>query len=468
MVLEKGQPLQCVFSKDFVQTDQEVADLDAPKPETFYCLLEMPEEEVEQLHAGKCFRFQESSNAGNIALCSETMTYEVEFLENSNSLFVSRIEEASQHGADAEKASQLGADVDKASQPDTSGTPPAQGLQPLCRVLAQCRGQLILKPGVMDAARVREILHKPAVGQAIDAKLPKVTVETLGYEVAASPTELQAMLNTGPYVEHDGAWRMLPAALESTIIDASISIVTARAWDFGAVDGEALLREVQQYLGEEGETSVPSFKVLQKALRTVTVESCAAPAADAEGDEAKVRLLDAANATGFSTRLMFDKDKIKRSKALQLLREPPSRVRDRFQLPTPARPKRARTVGTSGFGDGQPLQIEEFATAYRELADAEISTKEVLDLIADSAYVDDFGGTIHPLDTTLLPQEPRERLKRLFELQKHWNPERLEKLMAPALKTVAKAWLTKWARTVFVEIEPGKEERMLVKKFEGL
>merc|ERR1719221_2376880 len=201
------------------------------------------------------------------------MTYEVEFLENSNSLFVGRIDETSQPGPDENKAPQNGADENKASETGTDenkasltgpdGTSAASSKA--ATVFAQCRGQLFLKPAVMDAARVREILHKPAPGQAaVDAKLPQMTMEMMGYEVAASPAELQVMLNKGPYVEHDGAWRMLPAAVENTLIDASISVVTARGWDYGAVNGDDLLREVQEHLGEEGEASVPSFKVLQK------------------------------------------------------------------------------------------------------------------------------------------------------------------------------------------------------------
>ena len=39
-----GKELAIRYSKDFVSLDQEVSDLTAPKPETRFCLLELPKE----------------------------------------------------------------------------------------------------------------------------------------------------------------------------------------------------------------------------------------------------------------------------------------------------------------------------------------------------------------------------------------------------------------------------------------
>jgi len=171
----------------------------------------------------------------------------------------------------------------------------------------------------------------------------------------------------------------------------------------------------------------------------------------------------------------LDGAKVRRFRALQLLREPPSQLRDRLQLPAPPpRAKRAR-LGTGGAGgggrDGPALQLEELAAAYREVTGAEASAEEVLAIMGDGAYVDEWEGTVHAIDPRMLPQDPIERLKRLFELQSHWRPERIAALIAPALGKGMKPepWLLKFSRTVHVEIEKGSEEqRMIVKKFAGI
>lgn len=43
-MLPSKQPVAIGYGKDFVSLDQEVSDLTAPKPETRFCLLELPKE----------------------------------------------------------------------------------------------------------------------------------------------------------------------------------------------------------------------------------------------------------------------------------------------------------------------------------------------------------------------------------------------------------------------------------------
>mmetsp|Transcript_54652 Transcript_54652/g.122921 ORF Transcript_54652/g.122921 Transcript_54652/m.122921 type:complete len:174 (+) Transcript_54652:1-522(+) len=167
--------------------------------------------------------------------------------------------------------------------------------------------------------------------------------------------------------------------------------------------------------------------------------------------------------------ISLDKTKLDRSKAAQLLRESPNAVRERFQLPAPQpRAKRARLTGASR--DNPPLQLEEFAGAFRELSGREMTEDELLKLMGNTAYADDLEGTVHPIDPSTLPQEPLIRLKRLFELQSHWRPEHLAGLLAPVMFKDQKVdpWLMKYARTVHLELQKGTEKMMMVKKFGGL
>merc|ERR1712087_727270 len=91
----------------------------------------------------------------------------------------------------------------------------------------------------------------------------------MGYGVAACLDELKKMLADGPYVEINGLWCYIPESLEYEILDAAGSLIIAKGWKAEAVDKEDLFREVQQHLGE---ASVPSFEVLQQALRNAKVE----------------------------------------------------------------------------------------------------------------------------------------------------------------------------------------------------
>lgn len=157
--------------------------------------------------------------------------------------------------------------------------------------------------------------------------------------------------------------------------------------------------------------------------------------------------------------------------AEQLLREAPSRVRDRFGLGAPLRKRSRLATGVASSGPDKPLHIEEFHKTWQDLINdsEEASVEDLEKLLIGMAYVDLLEGTVHPLNTTQLPQAPRERLKRLFELQPYWKPELLAPLMQPVLHGVkVDVWLTRWARIVFIQLEEGKELRVFSKKFAGV
>lgn len=499
MALQPGCPLRMAFSTDFVGTDTDVADLAAPRAETRWCLLELPKEQLEALEAGARFSFREEAGGGAV-LCSDAATFSVEFLENSNSLFLGAVActaEARQPPSEAAAAGEA------ASAGEAAASVPVADAElvtaPLCTIFAQCRGQLILKSAKVNAQRIRDLLAPHVLGRAPATPasagtepLPPVTTELLEYEVAASPAELQAMLEEGPYVQHAGEWRLLPAALEREALDVAMTVVTALGLDPGAVDGETLLHEVQQHLGEP---RMPSLAVLRKALRSIMVDpaapaAAAAPAvaaavapgatplepAPTDGAVATILESGTASSTGATAKvpsgvISLDRAQMERCRALQLLRDPPSRVRERFQLPTlEPRPKRQRLGAAVGTGREAPLRVEELVAAFRELADAEATSETVLKLVGDYALVDEFEATVHPLDVTTLPQDPRERLAKLFDLQSHWRSERMAGFILPVLGGGQKVdpWLMKWTRAVFVEIEPGGgEQRMLTRKFAG-
>jgi len=493
MELKEGHPVSMKFAEHFVCTDQSVQDLALPKPETRFCLLELPKECLATVEAGTTWRFQEQSSTdgdtGCAALCTDTATFSVEFLETTNSLFLGAVEARQASGDGAAEGSGAAAPEGNAP-PASQGAEGAASLSATCTIFAQCRGQLVLTPANFDAQRVRELLAPSALGQQhrggdsfVEDPLPRLAMETLEYEVAASPAELRAFLASGPYVQHEGHWRLLPEALEREIIDAALTIITARGWDLQAVDGEDLLQEVQAQLGDAGEASVPSLAVLRKALRGVIAEPAAAEPAAAEpaaaatpssNGETAPSAAEAKAASGQAVAdaatISLDKAKVSQARALQLLREAPAKVRQRFQLPAPPpRAKRPRLGGAAR--DGPPLHMEEFVAAFKELTGVEeTSAEELLKLMGNNVHTDDLEGTVHPLEYASLPQEPKERLKRLFELQTHWRPEAMAALVLPSLEKGVKVdpWLMKWTRTVHVEPEPGKELRMLTKKFSAM
>ena len=101
--------------------------------------------------------------------------------------------------------------------------------------------------------------------------------------------------------------------------------------------------------------------------------------------------------------------------------------------------------------------------------DTALTSVKVEEILGERAYVDVFDDTIHPMDASSLPQDPKLRLRRLFELQTHWRPERLSALMKPALPGLkVDKWLMGLTRAAFIEVEKGVETRTLVKKFAGL
>jgi len=440
MVLTENEPVTVQYASDFVSLDQAVSDLQAPKPETRWCLLELPPDQLKTLEEGQSFHFRELSGGapgdGFAALCTADSTFRVEFLENSNTLLLGQVKS-----------------VDK----ENAGGNCSTLEQSRCNVFAQCRGQLILKPEKVDMNKVRELLRPSALGQvAAEDQQKLLTFQELQCHVAGSTAELKQVLHDGPYVELDGKWRLMPEKLKTQILDTALTVVTAHGWPLKAVDGPSLLEEVQKTL-PDGEVSVASLGVLQKALASVVATS---PGADApqEGEEA-----------GSST-FNLDPQKISGFRALQILREDPQEVRRRYELPPPVpqkvgikRPRLAKTV-MPGSG---ALQVDEFLQIFKELTNTEMTSDQVLQAVCEgSAYVDEFEGTIHALDATTLPRDPLERLKLLLEIQSHWRPERLVSLMSSSLKGVkVEPWLAKHSRQVFLDVAPGEEVRMMTKKF---
>ncbi|CAJ1354821.1 unnamed protein product [Effrenium voratum] len=423
-------PAVVSYSQDFVSLDQEVKDLTAPKPETRWCLLELPKDQLQALTSGSTFAFRELSGSeagqGYAALSTADSTFRVEFLENSNTLLLGKVEELDKENAGANGANVAGR----------------------CTVFAQCRGQLILKPEKPDASKVRELLRPSALGQVLGTPT-FYDFLTLQKAVASSSKELVELLRDGPYVEVDGKWRLLPEKLQRQILDTALTIVTAQGWDLKDVDGDALLQEVRQAL-DNGEDSLPSLAVLRKVLVTVEGEKTAA---EVEPQPA-------------SCRFHLDQEKVNLFRALQILEEKPQQVREKFDLVPVARPpaKRPRIAGPSPGGNA--LQLDEFIQVFKDLTSKEVTKDELLKMLALRAYVDEFEGTIHALDASMLPRDPEERLDRLFELQSHWRPERLCSLLTPSLKeTKVEAWLLKRVRQVFIELNPGEEVRMMTKKF---
>jgi len=405
--------------------------------------------------AGKPVCIQETSaqkrgEVGSAALVTSSSTFELEYHENSNTLLIGSI----------------GSSESKLPNSD-------QGL-PECTVHGQVRGQVSLRPTVPDTQRLRDILQVHALGQQAsnsdDAQPRGLSMPALQFEVAASPNELQALLDKGPYVEIDGAWRLLPSSLERDILDVSVSIVTARGWSPKAINVDDLFFEVQQYFGDASATCVPTVGTLLKGLKSITSEQV--PLADGaqKGESAPTQLEGSSSAPPGST-LTLDESKVNQLRVLQLLRDAPAEVRRRFALPAlQVRPKRARLGGTGAGRDGMALQLEELVGAFNAMTGTESSEEAVMEMLGQNAYVDEVEGTVHPMDPTTLPQEPKERLKRLFELKTHWRPEALSALIKPTLGAGIKidVWLAKWTRVIFVEFTQGTELRMLVKKFAGL
>jgi len=534
-LLPLNTPVPVRFVENFNCLDQDVKEIHAPKIETAWCLLELPAEQLAALEAGASFYFQareggKGTHDGGAALCTDNATFSVEFLENSNSQFIATIgevpvavathvvaAEAAEPKTDAAESKEVLGESTEPKEPkegvssgasdttapaaaeasDTTAPAAAEAKPPttslLAEVFAQCRGQMIVKSARVNTLRLQELLAKQALSserrtEAGEPETQLLSAEELAYQVAASPGELQEMLNAGPYVQVDGFWRLLPSRLEHEIIDATASLVTANSWKAEDIDPEQLLRAVQEHVGQH---AVPTLAVLRKAL--LKVIKLAAPATEAEKDaspsaeqaaappaEAAAQAAAQADTGGdkagspaaeisSSQNFALDKNRLDRFQIVQLLRQPPAQVRDRFGLPPPEpRAKRPRQdLKASRGGDG--LQLKEFAAAVQAITGAEEKPNRegIVELLGEAAYVDEFEGTVHNLPVSMLPPSALPRLRGLLELTSHWRPERLSDLLTPVLPVGTKvaAWLLKNTRAVHVEFEAGKEERMLTKKF---
>lgn len=516
MAYQEGKPVTVLYDKGFITRDQAVSDLATPRPETRYCLIELPKEDLETLETGQRFRFQEHTSGG-AALCTGDKTYSLEFLENSNTQLLGFARPVK--------------DVEPKDVEPKDGVEAKDGVEPKdgdasarleCHLFAQVRGQMFVKVTSGDTSRIRELVGqhelgppKPAPGPGGDAKRkrpPPATTASLEYQVAASTAELRATLAAGPYVECDDGWKFLPPAFERELLDIALSAVTANGWDKKAVDADALHRAVQEHFGEGGEEAVPSVQVLLKAMRSVIAKPGSAAGAGAEATVADTQATtapetqkngntqpdttgtatgeggagtdataaDTSGSTGgneaASTQqpdncIALDVDRVHQFQALQLLHTAPTQVRRRFGLPPPGpRQKRARIWGgNASSGRDGALLLSEFLKAFREISGDEVSEADLLKRLGEQAYLDELEGTVHVLDVATLPQDPRARIKKLFEMASHWRPEKISKLVVPVLGgRKPDPWLMKHTRTVFVEFEAGKEERFITKKFPGI
>lgn len=453
-MVEQGKPLAVFFDADFVQTDQEVSDLSAPKPETTWCLVELGKEELGALQGGQSFFFKErSSEGGCAALCTDTATFALEFLENSNSIFIASMSEASASTASASTASSSTSSVDSAGAATNLGR---------CTIFAQCRGQIILKPSKMDRQKVYELLLPHILSANKEAEdIQPVTTARLVHEVAASPKELKELLQDGPYVEHQGRWRLLPKDLEQEVLHVTDTLVTAHRLDCEAVDAVELLSQVQEQLGDGGEVAMPSAAVLQKALRNILTDDALAEYAAAP-TEAQESASAAKPVSSSRSTFRLDKTKMSRARAAKLLQDPPTQVRERFGLVV-TEPRAKKTRGPTG---SSALLLSEFVAAFRELSPdmGEMSAEDILSILGNNVYVDVLEGTVHALDSSTLPQDPKERLSRLFALQTHWKLETLAAMLAPALGAGQKVepWLLKTTRSVYLDLGQGSGEQMFV------
>merc|ERR1712187_960029 len=182
------------------------------------------------------------------------------------------------------------------------------------------------------------------------------------------------------------------------------------------------------------------------------IESVPAESTDTSKDEPEHVKID-------PNSIALDVDNVNKFQALQLLHSAPAKLRREFDLPPPPpRPKRPR-VGAAAAARDPPLQFAEYMKAFRAKAGLDVTEEDTLKLLGERVLYDEVEGTVQALDTASLPQDAKARLKKLFELQSHWRPEKLAKIMTPALANQkVDPWLMKWARTAFIEIEAGKGE----------
>jgi hypothetical protein len=414
MAIAETEPVPTTFGESFLSVDESEAtsaDFQAPKKENRWCLVELPKEMVEALESGQQFHIKEHSMLGNAALCTDSETWALEFLENSNPMYLGSVAELSTAG-DAGKAAEVATEAENKDpnaavegDPDaakkTATTPKA------CTIFAQCRGHILLKPLSADAQRVRDLLVPHSIdtesgtevtlGGGTSASSEPLTTSQIQFQVAASPKELQKLLEQGPYVERDGTWCWLPAAFEREVTDVSLNLISLNNWDAAKVDIKNLLKEVQKHFGDIN--YVPSEAVLLNALRGVVADPEAAPPAPVDEKKSEDTAGKAAESSAAETKaapvekgkVKFDTGKIKLFQAMQLLRESPARLRDRFDLPAVApRPKRARlgTAAPAGASREGVLQIEEFCGAFSALTGTETGIDDLSKIVGDYMYID--------------------------------------------------------------------------------
>eukprot|EP00927_Polykrikos_kofoidii_P050318 TRINITY_DN44226_c0_g1_i1.p1 TRINITY_DN44226_c0_g1~~TRINITY_DN44226_c0_g1_i1.p1 ORF type:complete len:514 (+),score=93.64 TRINITY_DN44226_c0_g1_i1:80-1543(+) len=487
MAFEAGKPITMLYDETFSTRDQLVSDLATPRPETRHCLIELPKEELEALEAGAKFRILEHSSGG-AALCTKTKTYALEFLENSNTQLLGFAKSVKQDTLE------LAGEV-------------VERLE--CKLFAQVRGQMFVKPAVGDTTRVRSIISEHELGppraatqasQEADGAQRKSrppTETSLEYQVAASTSEIRKALAEGPYVEMDGGWKIIPPAFERELLDVALSAVTANGWDKQAVSPHALLEAVQNHFGEGGEQVMPSVQVLLKVLQSVLLTTAEAsgtvPETQSTGQTQKEGAtqkdssgpdtggnvscggtstsIDVTGTQSAADVIKLDVEKVHLFEALQLIHTAPTQVRRRFGLPPPGpRQKRARVGGANaGAGREGDLLLSELATAFREVTGEEKSETDLIKMLGIRAYFDEIDGTVHALDVETLPLDPRARLKALFQMMSYWRPDMITKIVSPVIcGAKPDAWMMKHTRQAFIEFEPGKEERFITRKFVGM
>lgn len=260
MSIAEKEAVPTYFGQSFRPVDEEDADsagFQAPKKENRWALLELEKDQLELLESGQSFRIQEHSmSKGSTAFCTPTATYGLEFLENSNPMYIGNVHEVVKpEAAKAPEPTIQGENKENdGSAPNAAGGTEAQSetaaagdpaakeesaaaLAPAtaktCTIFAQCRGHLFLKPLTGDVQRLRDLLAPQAIDGAPEGaegqQSQGMSTSSLQYQVAASPKELQEFLEKGPYYERDGTWCWLPAAFEREVTDVALNLLPSTA-----------------------------------------------------------------------------------------------------------------------------------------------------------------------------------------------------------------------------------------------
>lgn len=461
-----------------------------------YCLLEVEDEAMAELQEGKSLYFKEGDN-GSAVLCTSKKAYTIEFHENSNSLFLARLEDTFEKGKlahenlevmDASGSGKHGHEKevvgdDNNSCKDTDKKPMVKDAADHVKhsdgnqkdtkrysIFAAGLGRIVTKVIPPDTSKLKKMLEPHSLGEInFENNQEPPTTAQLEYNVAASSKEIQEFLEAGPCVQDGGAWRWLPKSFEREILEVTLDSITAKGWSFANIDPLDLLKVVQGNLGPDGEQQLPSVDILVKVL-----SSLAAPAAEPIPTDSLAKPQTPAAKTEQKAmdlmKISLDSTLVRRFRAEMLLSNAAAKVRARFSPPVPPPLKRARLGGGSiGSLREAPLRIEEFMYAWREslgIGAEDVKDSDLAQLYGVIAYENLVDGTVHSMDGKSLSLKPLERLKALFNLTSHWKPDILEALMRPTLPNQKpEAWLMKYTRTVHLELEEGKETRVHVKKF---